>query len=224
MLSSCQEVAMLARIAGQRLNLSSLRRSVAPMTNCPTCGPAFLSRLQGDSALLAAWGVLPRRRAAPGSVLQAPGQPLRAVWFVEQGLLRSYFSGADGRERNRAFHPEAQWAGTPPPHGPTAPATFAVEALEPSSLVELSYEALSDCLRQWPALRHGLTDALAANLDAMTQRESSLLMDSAEQRYRRFLAEQPELAKRVPLNQVASYLGITDVALSRIRRRMKTPV
>jgi CRP-like cAMP-binding protein len=53
------------------------------------------------------------------------------------------------------------------------------------------------------------------------RREGEFLLDSAEQRYQRLLTEQPELAERLPLYHLASYLGVTDVALSRIRRRLK---
>ena len=54
-----------------------------------------------------------------------------------------------------------------------------------------------------------------------THREATFLLDPAEQRYRQLLREEPALCERLPLYHVASYLGITDVALSRIRRRIK---
>jgi hypothetical protein len=54
-----------------------------------------------------------------------------------------------------------------------------------------------------------------------TSREAGFLLDSAEQRYKSFLEQEPELVRRLPLYHIASFLGITDVALSRIRRRIK---
>ena len=53
------------------------------------------------------------------------------------------------------------------------------------------------------------------------KREAAFLLDSAERRYLDFLQESPELAERLPLYHIASFLGITDVALSRIRKRIK---
>jgi CRP-like cAMP-binding protein len=146
---------------------------------------------------------------------------MAAVWFVESGLLRSHFLDAQGRERNCAFHPEGQWAGLPPPRGAPLPAPVAIEALAPSRVVALSHAALANLLHAQPQWQATLTDALVANLMAQSRREASLTMHSAEERYALFLAEQPALAGRVALHHVASYLGITNVALSRIRRRMK---
>lgn len=188
---------------------------------CPSCGPGFVSWLNADPVCQTAWLALPRRWVDPGEVLQSVGQNLGAVWFVEQGLLRSHFLNADGRQRNCAFHAEWHWAGMPPPRGAPVVASFAIDALERSRVVELSHASLADCLRQQPELQATLTDALLANLMALSRRESTLMMDSAEQRYMQFLAEQPAIAERVALHHVASYLGITNVALSRVRRRIK---
>lgn len=189
--------------------------------HCPTCGPAFVRWLAADPVRQTAWLALPRRWVDPGDVLQPAGQALGAVWFVEQGLLRSHFLNADGRERNCAFHAEWQWAGMPPPRGAPGVATFAIQALERSKVLELSHAALADWLQQRPELQATLTDALLANLMALSRRESGLLMDSAEQRYVQFLADQPAVAGRLALHHLASYLGITNVALSRVRRRIR---
>lgn len=188
---------------------------------CAACGPDFMDWLDVDPERRAAWLALPRRWVNPGDMLQTAGLPLSAVWFVEQGLLRSHFLNADGLERNRAFHPEWHWAGMPPPRGAPALATFAIDAIERSRVVELSHAGLAGLLRQRPELQTMLTETLLANLMTLSRRESTLMMDSAEQRYMRFLEEQPATAARLALHHVASYLGITNVALSRVRRRIR---
>lgn len=189
-------------------------------SDCPACGPTFLSWLAADAALREAWAQLARRELEPGATLHAAGAPLRFAWFVERGLLRSCFVGADGRERNRGFHAEGQWAGAPPAQQPL-PAGFAIEAIEASVVVELAHAELLRWQVAHPQVQSVLIDAVAASLATLTQREAALLMDSAEQRYRHFVESQPALARRLPLHQVASYLGITNVALSRIRRRLR---
>lgn len=52
------------------------------------------------------------------------------------------------------------------------------------------------------------------------RREAQMLLGGAEQRYRWFLKENPELADQLPLYQVASYLGVTPVSLSRLRKML----
>jgi len=182
-------------------------------TPCPVCGPAFLDWLQQDAARLAQWQALPRRRLARGQ--RWPGEGL--AW-VERGLLRSVFLDAQGRERNHAFYPELQWLGLP---GAAAPAAGMVEALEPSELVELSGPALQALQRAWPQALELILQGLAAGLARQTLREQQLLMLDATARYQRFLADEPALAQRLAQKQVASYLGITEVALSRLRRRLR---
>jgi hypothetical protein len=53
-----------------------------------------------------------------------------------------------------------------------------------------------------------------------SKRELSLLDDTAEQRYLNLFTEQPHLIKQIPLKYIASYIGITPQALSRIRGRI----
>ena len=53
-----------------------------------------------------------------------------------------------------------------------------------------------------------------------SKRELSLLRDSAEERYLNLFEERPELLREIPLKYIASYIGVTPQALSRIRRRI----
>jgi DNA-binding MarR family transcriptional regulator len=53
-----------------------------------------------------------------------------------------------------------------------------------------------------------------------SKRELSLLIQSAQERYLNLLTEQPELLQFIPLKYIASYIGITPQALSRIRKRI----
>ena len=188
---------------------------------CPACGPEFVRWLNADPARQTAWLALPRRRVDAGQALQSVGQSLSGVWFVEKGLLRSYFLNTTGLERNCAFHAEWEWAGMPPPRGAPVLAAFAIDALELSQVVELSHAGLAAWLQHQPELQATLTETLLMALMASSRRESALMMDSAEQRYMQLLTEQPAIIERVALHHVASYLGITNVALSRIRRRIK---
>ena len=71
-----------------------------------------------------------------------------------------------------------------------------------------------------PLVQELLSDGIRAVLARSSQREAELLMLDAEARYRAFLEQRGDLAARIPLHHVASYLGITNVALSRIRARM----
>ncbi len=69
----------------------------------------------------------------------------------------------------------------------------------------------------WAALEHRVLGAL---LDGKMQREQEFLQLSARQRYARLLEQHPQWAERIALKHLASYLGVTDVSLSRLRSEM----
>lgn len=122
--------------------------------------------------------------------------------------------------RNRSFHTPGHWvAGGLPTQSLPSPCT--IEALEPLQVVELDFATLRNLRQQVPCLQPVLEEALAYLFVQHAQREAQLLTLSPEARYRAFLAEHAALLPRLPQHQVASYLGISPVSLSRIRARMR---
>ena len=81
-------------------------------------------------------------------------------------------------------------------------------------------------LQEAKVLDHRVQDwmlqALMVERQRLIQREHQWLMFSATERYLKVLQESPNWLEQVPQHRLASYLGVTDVALSRIRRRLKT--
>ena len=145
------------------------------------------------------------------------GETAPALWFVEAGLLSGQFLDAKGRERIHAFYPELQWLGLP---GASLPSPYTLEALERSQLVALSPAELGIWQAMWPGVGDLLWQALAVQVRRLTERQQQWLMLDASERYLGFLRDEPALAQRLKLKEVASYLGLTNVALSRIRRRL----
>ncbi|MCB1760418.1 MAG: Crp/Fnr family transcriptional regulator, partial [Gammaproteobacteria bacterium] len=137
------------------------------------------------------------------------------------GLVRFYYITEDGKEYNKSFSQENQFAGAIQYTFQPEPGRFYIQALEPTRALAISLQGLNRLYQHslpWANLGRLQMEALAVK---KTAREAGFLLDSAEQRYRSFLEEEPGLARRLPLYQIASFLGITDVALSRIRRRIK---
>ncbi len=185
---------------------------------CPLCGPAFIEWLQACPERWAHWQTLPRRALQRGQSLQSQGQRVERVWCLEQGLVRGFFLDPQGRERNHAFYAEHEWLGATR-FGSASP--WHLQALESSQVVELSEAALQNLQAQWPQAPSLIMQALQAGLAHQTEREHALLMLDAAERYRSFLQASPALAQRLSQKHIASYLGITEVALSRIRRRLR---
>lgn len=190
-----------------------------PAPDCLACQPGLDRLLTSDPGAAECWRTLPRRQLSAGSVLLRQGERTDRVWQIERGLVRCYFLSADGRERNRSFHAEGSWVGSGVPPLATV-STYTIEALEPLSLVELAYDTLHRWLELLPRLQSVLNDGVSTNFDLQTRREADLLLLDAAGRYQAFLNDHADVAGRIPLHHVASYLGITPVALSRIRSRL----
>ena len=163
-------------------------------------------------------GVFVPRALSAREHLVLPKDPGRDVLFVGRGLLRFYYADADGAESNKAFVGEGDFA------GPLAAALlgsaldYGVQAIEPTALLAAPHASFVAVAESDPALgrlSHRLTERLLAHKSA---RVRSLLQQSAAERYLAFLGAHPGLAQRVPQYHVASYLGVTDVHLSRVRR------
>lgn len=156
-----------------------------------------------------------------GAMLHRAGDRAQSVYFICSGLVRFYYISEDGKEHNKSFSRERQFAGAIQATVAPEPSRFHVQALEPTRTLAISLSGLQQLYEQslpWANLGRLYMETLAVR---KTNREAGFLLDSAETRYREFLQVEPELCQRLPLYHIASYLGITDVALSRIRRRIK---
>jgi CRP-like cAMP-binding protein len=100
------------------------------------------------------------------------------------------------------------------------PSTYTIETLTKTVLWRLTYDDLQTIYSETEI---GNTIGRKAGEELFlrkSKREISLLSDSAEQRYLNLFSEQPHLIKNIPLKFIASYIGITPQALSRIRKRI----
>ncbi len=141
-------------------------------------------------------------------------------WFVASGLLRNYYLTNDGKEFNKSFIEAPGFCGSVRELIENRAARFSIQALEPSILVAIPVSWFKQQVDREPrylALAYQLVQKLALKKE---QREAELLLDDAETRYKKFIEHAPSLARRIPAYHIASYLGITEVALSRIKRKI----
>ncbi|NMH88035.1 Crp/Fnr family transcriptional regulator [Flavivirga algicola] len=100
------------------------------------------------------------------------------------------------------------------------PSTYEVKALTETILWRLTYQDLQDVYNKTEA-GNVIGRIIAENLYLKKlRREQSFLNETPEERYLNLFVERPELIKKIPLKYLASYIGITPQALSRIRKRI----
>lgn len=194
--------------------------STQPTAACTVCQPVTLQALlKAQPSAWSQWMALPRTELHAGQFLLRTGDSISNTWWIERGLLRSFYLDEQGRENNRGFHAEGDWVG----HGlPPIPAISPchIEAMETCVLVRLPYTTLSDMLRNQPELNGLMQEAHNSLMASHARREFGLLSHAPTERYQAFRANHTHLEDRIALHHVASYLGITNVSLSRIRRRL----
>lgn len=162
------------------------------------------------------------RRFDSGEYLARSGEVLQHSHHIVRGLVRLFYTGVDGVEHNKGFAGEGRVVGSQASKVAGQQAGFDIQALEPTVTLRMPFAAADDLLERHPAWERLRRLAMERLFREKEQREKEFLVDDATARYQNFLAREPDLAARLPLHHVASYLGITPVALSRIRRKLRT--
>jgi CRP-like cAMP-binding protein len=162
------------------------------------------------------------RSIEKGAYFVRAGDRSTELAFVNAGLLRFFYQTTDGKEFNKSFVAENQFTAAYSAFLTDMPTRFSIQALEECHLLICDLHMVvnmfdrHDC---WERLGRILAEQLFIKKEA---REAEFLLDDAETRYRNFQKQYPGLEGRVAQYHVASYLGITPVALSRIRKKLKT--
>ncbi len=154
-----------------------------------------------------------------------PGDKVYDLIFVSEGLLRFYYPTEDGGESNKAFISADMFAGPLAASVLELPVMYGIETLEPTTLLAASYRDFSQLFDQDP-LYDRLGRKLAEWLLVRKElRARSLLQQSAAERYLHFVEQHPDLLQRIPQYHIASFLGITEVSLSRLKKNLlKNPI
>ena len=154
--------------------------------------------------------------------LVSAGEVANNFYFIASGLVRFFYSTEDGKEFNKHFAMEHGFAGSFQSLVLGEPCGFFIQALERTETIVLPNRVLNEFYDRHPCWER-IGRRNAENLALFKEmREKEFLLDSLETRYRRFLKDYPGLADRISQYHIASYLGVTDVALSRIRKKLKS--
>lgn len=155
------------------------------------------------------------------SIVHQAGKVCDEVYFVNKGIIRSY-SKIEDREYIEAFFVEGDYLSDYSSFLTQSPGMSIIEALEETELIALDYASVQRLYKEIPALqKFGRLMAEFLFL-LISERSNSLLFESPEQRYQKLVNKKSIILQRVPQYMIASYIGITPEALSRIRKRLST--
>ena len=145
------------------------------------------------------------------------GSPSNEYLFLESGFMRAFTFDPQGNEVTTGFYSGNQ-------------VVFEVSSFFNRTTSKESIQALTDCkgwminFDQLNMLFHSIPEfrefgrfILVKGITALKQRMLSMINETAEERYDTLIRSNPEIFQYAPLKNIASYLGITDSSLSRIR-------
>ena len=156
----------------------------------------------------------------PKEYLLRAGEICRFEGFVARGCLRVFALDARGGEHVLYFAPEDWWAGDIDSFTNQRPSWLFVQALEPSTVLQITKADKDRLYAALPATEKLFRVMGQKTLVALQRRMLSALSQPAAERYRTFVGSYPDLAHRLTQQQVAAYLGITHEFLSKIRKRV----
>lgn len=149
------------------------------------------------------------------------GDENQKLYFIRAGFLKAYYVTDVGTVQIKSFLSEGMVIGSLAAAFGGEPATFNLECLEDCALVYFSFEHLRTLAKENSLLAQTMTEFLLALALKKERREYEFLCLSAEDRYRRLRDNWPDLFDRVTQQDIALYLGVTPVALSRIKKRLE---
>ena len=100
------------------------------------------------------------------------------------------------------------------------PSRHSIEVIEECQVLTISFKDLQDLFIEFPKMNEFVRKVLEERFVELHQLFTSYILDSPEGRYLNLLTHRPDLLNRIPQHQIATFLGITPVSLSRIRNRV----
>lgn len=193
---------------GDPMQQSSIAEAIEQITPIPKEELAFL-----QTKLI--WKIVKK-----GHYLLHSGDACELIYYCDNGLLRMFYENADGSEHIKNFVTKGQLFTDYRSLLTATPAFLSIQALEDSRCVYFSkntMELLYDRHPCWERFGRKLAEGLFIT---KSKKERELVEFSAEERYRLLLQQHPDLEQRVPQYQIAAYLAINPVSLSRIRSKL----
>jgi CRP-like cAMP-binding protein len=148
--------------------------------------------------------------------LQPIGKTCQTVYFINKGSARIYYT-KDGIDITENFFFENSIIARVESLLTGNPSRKAIQVLEDAEIVSIKANELFKLYDTFPEIERLFRKIFEAAYVDTINRIEGIQFHSAEARYNALLQQAPDVLKRVPLKHVASYLGITQVSLSRIR-------
>lgn len=153
-----------------------------------------------------------------GELFLKEGKVSNEYMFLETGYMRAFLLDTEGQEVTVNFYSPRSVVFEVSSFFPRVPTQENIQALTECNGWIIPYDTLNHLFHTMPEFRDFGRAMLVQGFVALKVRTLSMINKTAEQRYAHLLQSNPELFQNAPLKYIASYLGLTDTSLSRIRK------
>lgn len=153
---------------------------------------------------------------AKGELLSQQNTHNRNVYFMEEGLARTFYF-EKGKDITTNFYSEGKYFGSIDTIFSNVSSIYTIETLEESTITFCDYKKLEDLCSVSLTSANFSRFILGNLVTQMSKRMNSLQHMTAKEKYIQLLEENPNIILRAPLGMIATYLGISQETLSRIR-------
>ena len=153
-----------------------------------------------------------------GDYILRSGDVCRNLFFIDNGLVKLCFT-EENKEFIMRFFPENALFTLLDSYLTQAPATYEIICLESTTITSIRNEEMEFLCKKHHSVETFFRKLVSLAALNMMKRISEMLEENATQRYKNFVRENNHLLQRISLGDLANYLGITQVSLSRIRAK-----
>ncbi|MEO1049375.1 MAG: Crp/Fnr family transcriptional regulator [Bacteroidota bacterium] len=142
------------------------------------------------------------------------------AYFLSEGLIRFFYWTDDGEDITKHLTFPKQYFTSSESFGPRQPSTENIQIIEDALVYQIHYDTLQEIyanVPSWSIFVRKIVQEVQADVEA---RMRSLITESAEDRYLKLIAKYPDYAPQIPLQYMATYLGMKPQSLSRVRKKL----
>lgn len=186
------------------MNLTKILNTEKPLS------AEFLNAISSNATL---------KNYSKGTVLLREGETCRNLYFIQKGSLRFFYNDEEGKDITHWFSFENDFMTEINSFFSQSPSDFYLETLEDSELFIFSFKNIETLSNNFPEFNKLEKIIYRNSILELGEKIKDLQFRDAKTRYDNLLKKQEDILMRVPLGNIASYLGITQQSLSRIRRQ-----
>ena len=154
-----------------------------------------------------------------GHSLVKEGTISKSIFYINEGFVRTY-QLIDGREKTISFGKPGQFIASINGLVSNSPSDENIETITPTEIITLDSEKLEYLKHRIPKIAFLTNKLFKEILDCKEKRIKDFINLNATERYRFFVMNNPDLAKVVSINHLASYLGAAPETISRVRSKI----